>query len=111
MATHKENIPTKVLPLKNIFSGNQWAWRFCLPYGYGPVVCSKHNHRTDVMGRDSLRGISQENVWVIRLNVLLSIEDRDHVLVRTVTSTVFLCPTKLISDVHEFREMTAAMKT
>ena len=113
MPTHIENIPAEVhdLPLKNIFGDNQRPWRFRLPHGYGPVVCTKRNHRTDVMGCDGLRGISQENVRVICLNILLSIEDRDRILVRTATSTVFSCPTRLISDVHEFREMTAAMKT
>ena len=29
----------------------------------------------------------------------------------TATSTVFSCPTRLISDVHVFRVITAAMKT
>lgn len=29
----------------------------------------------------------------------------------TATSTVFSCPTKLISEVHELRVITAAMKT
>ena len=63
-----------------------------------------------VVSRDGLRGTSQEDVRDICLDILLSIEDRDHVLVRTATATVFSCPTKLISDVHEFREMAAAMK-
>ena len=112
MPTYIENVPAEVhdLPLKYIFGDNQWAWRFRLPDGHGPVVCTQCNHRTDVMSRDGLRGISQENVRVIHLNVLLSIEDMDYVLVRTVTSILFSCPTKLISDVHEFREMAAAMK-
>ena len=107
------DIPAEVhdLPLKYIFGDNQWAWRFRLPHGHGPVVCTQCNHRTDVMSRDGLRGISQEDVRVICLNILLSIEDKGSVLVRTATSTVFSCPTKLISDVHEFRDMTAAIKT
>ena len=37
--------------------------------------------------------------WVVEVRAL------------TATSTVFSCPTRLISEVHEFRVMTAAMNT
>ena len=47
--------------------------------------------------------------------VRLSISTMTHIFNKdmglTATSTVFSCPTRLISDVHVLRVMTAAMKT
>ena len=50
-------------------------------------------------------------MWIVCLDIFLSSNEKSRLIVRTATSTVFSCPTKLISDVQEFREITAAMKT
>lgn len=49
----------------------------------------------------------------MRVIGLLDLRKRTYLHSHTLTATsmVFSCPTRLISDVHVFRVMTAAMKT
>jgi hypothetical protein len=51
-------------------------------------------------------------MWIVRLDITISLEYTCDERARlTATSTVFSCPTKLISEVHELRVITAAMNT
>ena len=113
-SSKQDGIPTQVkdLSLKDLLSYDQRSSGLCLPDRNRAVVRSESYHRTNVRRYNGHRRVTQEYVWVISLNgIQVGVGIDDDIQILTATSTVFSCPTRLISEVHVLRFLTAATKT